>query len=398
MDSVSDGTSGFILSTKVISRGGFWIDHQCITTVQETVVVIGPIYIICARSPQGCRGAGEDDGILRMSQCRHGNNRQIQHLNANASRCIRERMRIFARLREQIAIPEVTVAGCFAKICGVGTQCNGHRRRIIRRIAFGLLSAVLRNTCTRTVHGNHQTVYIRETTQGGNRYAHIGLYAAVHWQTLAYHKRTDGITTVCIGKDSDRIGCIKHVVALVAIRERKRKRIIALHLRERRCLHSHIRHCIKWATVLVDGGSLLQEVVVWSPHHTFGIGERQCIVKLILWNRQILIHIGNIVHVLVPYLAGGSPRFACGLKNIHMTIVSHRISSTCDNFGLTISIHIHNNRILNLCIAPTRINSHIIRLRNHFSCLMMVKTSVDNSQIRNVTIYQLRITILVEVK
>ena len=38
-------------------------------------------------------------------------------------------------------------------------------------------------------------------------------------------------------------------------------------------------------------------------------------------NRQILVHVGDVVHVLVPYFAGGNPWHACGLEDVQVALI-----------------------------------------------------------------------------
>ena len=218
---------------------------------------------------------------------------------------IGEYMGIITALRNtHMLIPVKSVTSGFRHMCGIGMQRKSYRHRIVGSVAFRLLSAVLRDTCARTVHGNHQAIEIRETTQGGNRYAHIGLYAAVHWQTLVYRMHSQHIATISISKNRDRIRRIKRIIALVAIGERKRKCTILLSLHGRRCLHSHIRHCIKQVTLRIDIWHLAQETV----ERFFSIGKCSGNVKPMLRNSHILVDIDRIICPLVPYLSCRAPR------------------------------------------------------------------------------------------
>ena len=229
-------------------------------------------------------------------------------------------MRVFARLRERVAVPEVAVAGRGGQVSGVNMHRDGHRHRVVRGVALGLQATVLRDAVAVTIHHDDKAVKIRGTTQPREGQPDLALRAAIDRQALPYRQRADCVATVVIGKNGDGIGRIEGVVSVVAIGEGENK-AVTYHLRGGRRPHRHIGHGVEWATVLVNGGGLLQEVVERPPHHALRVGERCGIVEEILRYGQVLVHVGDIVHVLVPHLAGGRPGDAGGLEDVEAAVM-----------------------------------------------------------------------------
>ncbi len=274
---------------------------------------------------------------------------------------------------------------------------DGHRHRVVRGVAFGLQAAVLRDAVAVAVHHDDKTVKVRESAQGGDGQADLALCAAIDRQVLPYRQCADRVAAVGVGEDGDGIGRIEGVVSVVAVGEGENK-AVAHHLRGGRRPHRHIGHGIERATVPVDGGGLLQEIVERPPHHALRVGERRGVVEDVLRYGQVLVHVGDVVHVLVPHLAGGCPRHTSGLEDVDVPICSIRGCSTHNDFDFPIQIHIGNNRILHSGGTLARERCQIVWLGDRQPCLMIIQTPIDNPQIIDISVNQFHISILVEVK
>ena len=138
--------------------------------------------------------------VSTMEECQMHDDRTVTTCG------IGEYMGIITALRNtHMLIPVKSVTSGFRHMRGIGMQRKSYRHRIVGSIAFGLLSAVLGDTCTRTVHCNHQTVYIRETTQCTKRYSEISPCTTIHGQTFVYRICTDGIPAKCVSKNRNEI-------------------------------------------------------------------------------------------------------------------------------------------------------------------------------------------------
>ena len=390
--------SSIILSAKIIGSRSFRTNHQRITTGKDAVVAVSPVQDVSPRSPQGCGSAIDDDRIGRVVQRRQGNHRQLQHFHAVAARRVRDRMRVFARLRERVAVPNVAVAGSSSQMNRVGLQNDTHRNGVVRGVAFGLQTAVLGNADVVAVHRDHKRVKAVGSAEGAHRQPDFALRAAIDRQALIYRNCADGVAAVGVGEDGDGVRCVEDVVTCVAVREGERKGI-AYRLRGRRWLHSDIGHGVERPPVPVDGGGLLQEVVEWPPHHALGVSEHRCIVEKVLRYGQVLVHVSNIVHILVPYLAGRRPRDSSGLEDIKMPNMRVGITTAGNNyFGSTILIHVTHNGILQGRTTTASIRSHIVWLCHSFARLMMHHTTINDAQMVFVSVNQFRITILVKIE
>ena len=202
---------------------------------------------------------------------------------------------------------------------GINVHRNRHRRHVVRGVAFGLQTAVLGDADVVAVHRHHKAVEAMETAKNVYRQLDHALRAAIDRKVFRHHDRADRVAAVCVGEDRDGIRCVERVVAEVAVGNRYRHTIACCL--DTCLIHRHIGHSIERAAVLVNGGGLLQEVVERTAHHTIGIGERRGIVEQVLRHGQILVHIGNIVHILVPHLAGGRPRNTGGFEDVQVCLI-----------------------------------------------------------------------------
>ena len=307
--------------TREVIHGESRRAHRQRRAVGENIATaVRPCQHIRPRSPQARRGAGNDDRVRGMAESRYGIYRQMQHLHTVAADSVGQRVRIFTRLCERVAVPEVAVAGRGGQAGGVNMHRDGHRHHIVRSVALGLEAAVLRDAADVAVHRNDEAVEVRENTQGSDGQADLALCAAIDRQVLPYRQCADRVATVGVGKDGDRIGRGEGVVTVVAVRKTHHY-TVTRHLQGGRRPHCHIGHGIERATVLVNGSGLLQEVVERPPHHALRVGERCGVVEEILRYGQVLVHVGDVVHVLVPHLAGGRPGDAGRLEDVQIRLV-----------------------------------------------------------------------------
>ncbi len=276
---------------------------------------------------------------------------------------------------------------------------DGHRHRVVHGVALRLQAAVLGDADVVAVHRDDKTVKVRESAEESCRQADLALCATIHRQILPYRHSADRVAAVGVGKDSDGIGCVESIVTVIAVGEGKNK-AVAYHLRGGRRSHRHIGHGIERATVPVDGGGLLQEVVERPPHHTLRVGERRGVVEEILRDGQVLVHIGDVVHVLVPHLAGGCPGDAGGLEDVQIRLVGVSGTETSQHhqLGTAVRVHIRHNRILHhRALAKGKGGQHIYRNRVVAS-KMAVAASVHNSDCSLIADQQVVFPIVVEVK
>ena len=363
---------------KVIQGGGLRAHRQRRAAGEDIATAVRPCQHIRPSSPQVRRGACNDDGVKGMAESRHGNYRQLQHLHTVAAGSVGQRVRVFARLRERVAVPEVAVAGRGGQVSGVNMHRDGHRHRVVRGVALGLQATVLRDAVAVAVHRNDEAVEVRENAQGIDRQADFALCAAIDRQALPYRQCADRVAAVCVGKDGDGIGRVEGVVTVIAVGEGENK-AVAYHLRGGRRPHRHIGHGVERTTVPVDGGGLLQEVVERPSHHALRVGERRGVVEEILRYGQVLVHVGDVVHVLVPHLAGGRPGDAGRLEDVEVAVICHRRGACHYYLRLSVFVHIRHYGIFNLCVASARIRCKIVWLSDSRSCLMMMQTTVDNA-------------------
>ena len=307
-------------------------------------------------------------------------------------------MRVFTRLRERVAVPEVAVAGRGSEVDHVGVYRDRHRNGVVGGVALRLQAAVLGDAEVVAVHRDHKAVEAWETAKHTHRQPDFSLSATIGRQVAVYRHRADGVATVGVGEDRDRVRRVEGVVAVVAVGEGEDK-AVAYHLRGRRGSHSDIGHGVERAPVLVDGGGLLQEVVERPPHHALRIGERRGVVEEVLRYRQVFVHIGDTVHILVPHLACGSPGDSGGLEDVEMANMRAGITTAGNNyFGSTILIYVTHNGILQGRTTTASIQSHIVRCCHSFARLMMHHTTINDAQTVFVSVNQFRITILVKIE
>ena len=226
------GGSTVILSRKIIQGGGLRAHRQRRAAGEDIATVVRPCQHIRPRSPQVRRGACNDDGVKGMAESRHGNYRQMQGDNTVAAGSVGQRVRIFTRLRERVAVPKVAAAGRGGQVSGVGVHRNDHSYRVVRGVALGLEATVLRNAAAVAVHRDDKTVKVRESAQGGDGQADLALCATIHRQVLPYRQGADRVAAVCVGKDGDGIGGKQCIVSYIAACQQQCHRIV---------LHSDIR-------------------------------------------------------------------------------------------------------------------------------------------------------------
>ena len=147
--------------------------------------------------------------------------------------------------------------------------------------------------------------------------------------------------------------------------------------------------------------SLLQEVVVGSADGAVGGSEDGGCVETEGWNGEVFIDIGNMIHVLVPDLAGRCPIWAA--KNVDSSkadIIAEVLveQSRDDDFGLAVAVHVGDYRVFDTCSSGHHSGVDVVRSDGVVACNMALTAGVDDAQVVVVAIDEFHDVVLVEVE
>ena len=95
-------------------------------------------------------------------------------------------------------------------------------------------------------------------------------------------------------------------------------------------------------SILGDIVGLLHEVVVGPSDDAVVARKHGGGIEAESRDSEIFIHVGDVIQILVPHLAGGSPRFSRRLENLEHGIGLQIAASFArnDNFSTAIGVHI----------------------------------------------------------
>ena len=108
-------------------------------------------------------------------------------------------------------------------------------------------------------------------------------------------------------------------------------------------VNRHVGRQGEGATITIQRGSLLQEVVERPTLRTLKDGKYRSVPKQILRYGEVLIYVGNVVHVLVPHLTCRCP-FPFGRPEQGQLVVRHR-----HNLGMAIGVHVDHQGVVHVC-------------------------------------------------
>ena len=163
-----------------------------------------------------------------------------------------------------------------------------------------------------------------------------------------------------------------------------------------------LAHFTDGFSVLCDIGGLLQEVVEGAVNSAIWAGKGSGTVEAVGGDGQVFIHVGDVVHVLVPDFSGWSPtlRTAKGVNAAITNInVEMLVNHACNHdFGRAIAIDVSDHRIFNPGSCRHLSGVDVVWKDGVVACNVALPTGVDDTQVVVVAIDQLHDMVLVEIE
>ena len=145
---------------------------------------------------------------------------------------------------------------------------------------------------------------------------------------------------------------------------------------------------------------LLQEVVVRPTYGAVRSCEDGGLVEAEGGDGEVLVHIGDMVHVLVPY--GSCRRPVAGAAEGKDTSVTHFLGRSektcCHNLGITIAIDIGDNGVFDAGTSAHHAVVDVVRPDGVVTCDMALSAAVKDTHVLVVAVNEFHDAILVEIE